>query len=226
MLVIRNVEILDKVKLNVVKRKSKKTQIMLYDTQRRADDFFNKIKYRKNGKFEDIPHFVVTKTGEVFQIFNTEYSSVFHEEPIFDKKIIKIAIENLGWLNKNTITGVLYNWIGDPYRGEPHIKNWRNYYFWDKYTESQISSLSELCSDLCDKHKIFKQIVPSQGYLETVINFKGIVCKSNFSNIYTDINPSFDFRVFFNNIINDESIRSNKKDVKDVENTQRNPIIS
>jgi hypothetical protein len=113
--------------------------------------------------------------------------------------MIKIAIENLGWLNKNTITGVLNNWIGDPYRSEPHIRNWRNHYFWDKYGETQLLSLSNLCDDLCDKHKILKQVVPSQGYLENISNFKGIVCKSNFSTIYTDINPSFNFRIFFNN---------------------------
>jgi hypothetical protein len=62
-----------------------------------------------------------------------------------------------------------------------------------------MESLSQLCEDLCEKHGIFKQVVPSQGYLENVSNFKGIVCKSNFSNIYTDINPSFNFRIFFNN---------------------------
>jgi hypothetical protein len=71
--------------------------------------------------------------------------------------MIKIAIENLGWLNKNTITGVLNNWIGDPYRSEPHIRNWRNHYFWDKYGETQLLSLSNLCDGLCDKHKISKQ---------------------------------------------------------------------
>ena len=220
MLTIHTAEILDKVKLNVVKKKSKKTQIFLYDTQRRFDDFLNKIKYRRNGNYDDIPHFVITKSGMVYQIFDTNHSSVFLEEPMFDKKIIKIAIENMGWLNKNTITGVLYNWIGDPYRSEPFNKSWRNYYFWDKYTEEQITSLSELCNNLCDKHKIFKQVVPSQGYLENVINFNGIVCKSNFSNIYSDINPSFDFKGFFNNLINGESIRSNKEDVTDLKGTE------
>jgi len=61
-----------------------------------------------------------------------------------------------------------------------------------------MNSLSELCDSLCDKHEISKQTVPSQGYLENISNFKGIVCKSNFSSIYTDINPSFNFGVFFN----------------------------
>jgi hypothetical protein len=198
-MLVHDVEVLDSDKLNIIRKKSKKTQIFLYDTQRRSDDFINMIKYRKNGLYEDVPHFVVSKLGMVYQLFDTDYSSVTFGEPNDDKKIIKIAIENLGWLNKNTITGVLNNWIGDPYRSEPYIRNWRGHYFWDKYGETQLSSISELCEFLCDKHNIFKQVVPSQGYLENVSNFKGIVCKSNFSTIYTDINPSFNFRIFFNN---------------------------
>ena len=199
MLEIHDIETIDKGKLNIHKRKTKKSQILLYDTQRRVDDFINKIKHRKNGEYSDIPHFVVSKLGMVYQLFDTDYSSDTFYDPKLDRKMVKIAIENLGWLNKNTITGVLNNWIGDPYRSEPHIRNWRNHYFWDKYEDSQMETLSQLCEDLCEKHGIFKQVVPSQGYLENVSNFKGIVCKSNFSNIYTDINPSFNFRIFFNN---------------------------
>ena len=200
MLEIHNVDVLDKNTLKIVRKKSKKTQIFLYDTQRRVDDFVSKIKYRKNGEFTDIPHFIISKLGMVYQVFDTDYSSTTFDDPKVDKKMIKIAIENLGWLNKNTITGVLNNWIGDPYRSEPHIRNWRNYFFWDKYNDFQLEALSQLCDQLCDKHGIFKQVVPSQGYLENVSNFKGIVCKSNFSNIYTDINPSFNFRILFNNV--------------------------
>lgn len=199
MLTIQDVEILDKSKLNIVRKKSTKKQIFLYDTQRRADDFINKIKYRKNGNYDDVPHFIVTKLGVVYQLFDTNHSSTTFNDSDVDKKMIKIAIENLGWLNKNTITGIMNNWIDDPYRAEPYVRNWRNHFFWDKYTEDQLISLSELCDYLCNKHDIIKQTPPSQGYLENAANFKGIVCKSNFSSIYTDINPSFNFRVFFNN---------------------------
>ena len=205
MLVINDIDTLDKDKLNVVKRKSKKTQILLYDTQRRVDDFVNKIKYRKNGTYDEVPHFIISKLGLVYQLFDTDYSSNTFNNPNNAKKQIKIAIENLGWLNKNTITGVLNNWIDDPYRSEPYVRNWRNYYFWDRYNEDQLKSLSELCDYLCDKHEIFKQTVPSQGYMEKVSNFKGIVCKSNFSSIYTDINPSFNFKVFFNDAKENEN---------------------
>jgi len=199
MLTVQRIGILEEDKLNVVKKKTKKTQIFLYDTQRRIDDYVNKLKYRKNGRYEDIPHFIVSKLGLVYEVFDTNFYSNTFNNPNIDKKIIKIAVENLGWLNKNTITGILYNWIGDPYRTEPHVRNWRNFHFWDKYTDTQMKSISELSDFLCEKHNIFKQAVPSQGYMEKIDNFKGIVCKSNFSNIYTDINPSFDFRTLFNN---------------------------
>ena len=199
MLEIHDIETIDKGKLNIHKRKTKKSQILLYDTQRRVDDFINKIKHRKNGEYSDIPHFVVSKLGMVYQLFDMDHSSDTFYDPKLDRKMIKIAIENLGWLNKNTITGVLNNWIGDPYRAEPHIRTWRNYHFWDKYNDVQLNSLSNLCSHICETNNIYKQIVPSQGFMENVTNFKGIVCKSNFSNIYTDINPSFNFRVLFNN---------------------------
>jgi hypothetical protein len=205
MLVVHNIETIDSQELNIHKRKTKKTQILLYDTQRRVDDFINKIKHRKNGKYEDVPHFVVSKLGMVYQLFDTNHSSNTFDNPKTDRKQIKIAIENLGWLNKNTITGILHNWIGDPYRSEPHIRNWRNYYFWDKYGETQLDAVADLCEMLCEKHDIFKQTVPSQGYLENASNFKGIICKSNFSSIYTDINPSFNFRVFFSNPTKNEN---------------------
>ena len=120
-MLVQDVEILDKKMLNVTKKKTKKSQIFLYDTQRRLDDFLNKIKYRKNGEYEDVPHFVVSKLGVIYQLFDTNHTSNTFNDPTIDKKQIKIAIENLGWLNKNTITVVLNNCIGDPYSSEPYI---------------------------------------------------------------------------------------------------------
>ena len=197
MLEIQNAEILSDVKLNIVKRKTKKFQIFLYDTQRRIDDFIMKLKYRNNGKYDDIPHYIITKQGKVIKIFDTNYSSKTFGTKGYDNKQIKIALENLGWLYKNTITGILYNWIGDPYRVEPYVKKWRDYYFWDAYSEEQLFALVELCKEICKEHNIPYQTVPSQGYLSNVTKFTGIVCKSNFLNIYTDINPSFDFNIFY-----------------------------
>ena len=198
MLVIQDVDVLDKNKLKIVKRKSKKTQILLYDTQRKIEDFVQKLKYRKNGKYEDIPHFIVSKTGNIFRVFDSNHTSNTFNNPKIDRKQIKIAIENLGWLNKNTISGHYTNWIGDAHRSDPYIKQWRNNFYWDRYTDIQMEMISSLCDHLCEKHDIFKQHVPSQAYFENISKFNGIVCKSNFSNIYTDINPSYNFRTIFN----------------------------
>jgi len=197
MSIIEDVEFLDKKKLNIYKRKTKKSQIFLFDTHRRFDDYISKLKYRYDGNYDDLPHYVVTKLGKVYSIFDTDYSSKTFYDNDFDKKIIKIALENLGWLNKNTITGVMNNWIGDTYRGKPYVKNWRNKFYWDIYPSLQIESLKELIGILCDKYEIPRNVVPSNGYLENIIKFRGVSCKSNFSNIYTDINPSFNFDDLF-----------------------------
>lgn len=198
-LTILDGENLDKKKLNIVRRKTKKSQILLCDTHRRIDDFFSKVKYRKNGRYSDIPHFVINKQGHIYQLFDTNYYSTTFGDNDLDKKQIKIALENLGWLNKNTINGFLFNWIGDPYRTDPYIRGWRNRFYWDKYTDEQIKSLKGLCEFLIEKHNISNNFISTNGYFTKASNFKGILCKSNFSDIYTDINPSFNFNFLHQN---------------------------
>lgn len=192
-------DVIDHKNLNVIKKKSKKTQIFLFDTLRRFDEYVSKLKYRDNGKYEDIPHFIISKTGLVYEVFNTNYSSITFNNPEIDKKLIKVAIENLGWLNKNTINGFLYNWIGDIYRLDPYCKEWRGHYYWDIYTDKQYDSINELCKVLTEKHNIPYNVVPSHSHFSDSAKFKGIICKSNYSDIYTDINPSFNFNILLKN---------------------------
>jgi hypothetical protein len=196
MLVIHDVETIDRDKLNVVKKKYKKKQILLYDTKRRIDDFVNKLKYRRNGQYDDIPHFIVSKFGDVYRVMDPNYTSKTFGDEKIDRRQIKIAVENLGWLNKNRISGMYNNWIGDPYRSEPFIRGWRDRYYWDRYGEDQMKSVVNLCNELCESFQIDRKVIPSHGHVENIDKFQGIVCKSNFSNIYTDINPSFDFKLF------------------------------
>ena len=196
MLIIQDVGALDNVSLNVYKKKIKKKQILLHDTHRRLDDYVMMLKYRRNGKFDDIPHFCINKLGKIYKVLDPKYSSNTFNDPKKDGQQIKIALENLGWLNKHSITGVYFNWINDPYRGEPHLKNWRSYYYWDKYTQDQLTALADLCMVLCVEYDIPYFSVPSSGYIENAEKFRGIVSKSNFSDIYTDINPSFNFNIF------------------------------
>ncbi len=204
MLEILDAEAFNLNELNYKKRKYKKTQILLYDTKRRFDDFIKMLKYRRNGKYEDIPHFCITKTGKVYKLIEPDYMTKTFGDTSIDKKQIKIAIENLGWLNRNTIMGTYSNWINDVYRGEPHLRGWRGYFYWDIYTKEQLVALSNLSLVLCAHYDIPYQIVPSSGYFENAKNFNGIVSKSNFSDIYTDINPSFNFNIFEENVTETE----------------------
>jgi len=153
------------------------------------------LKYRRNGQYEDIPHYIVDKLGNVFYIFDTNYYSKGINE-IVDKKLIKIALENHGWLKKNTITGFLHNWIGDTYRAEPYYSSWRNHLFWDKYTKEQLTSLKNKVDELCDKHNINKKIITTNNLIKNPHKINGILFKSNYSDIYTDINNSFNLNIF------------------------------
>jgi N-acetyl-anhydromuramyl-L-alanine amidase AmpD len=204
MLEILGAEVFDLSNLNHKKRKYNKTQILLYDTKRRIDDFIKMLKYRREGKYEDIPHFCITKTGKIYKLIEPDYMTKTFGDTSVDKKQIKIAIENLGWLNKNTIMGTYSNWINDIYRGEPHLRGWRGYFYWDTYSKEQLNALADLCLLLCAHYDIPYQSVPSSGFFENAKNFNGIVSKSNFSDIYTDINPSFNFNIFEENVTQTE----------------------
>jgi N-acetyl-anhydromuramyl-L-alanine amidase AmpD len=200
MLEILDVEAFDLDNLRIKKRKYKKSQILLYDTGRKFDFFIKKLKHRNFGNSEDIPHFCITKTGKIYNFLNPEHGSKTFGENKVDNKQIKIALENLGWLNKNTITGIYENWINDVYRSTPHIRSWRSYMYWDPYTQDQLQALADLCLVLCVKYNIDYFCVPSSGYIENAKNIEGIVSKSNFLDIYTDINPSFNFNIFEENV--------------------------
>ena len=200
MLEILGAEVFKLDNLKYKKRKYKKNQILIYDTKRRLDDFIKMLKYRKNGEYENIPHFVISKTGKVHQLVDPDYMTPTFGDSNVDNKQIKIAIENLGWLNKNTIMGTYSNWINDVYRGTPYIRGWRGYFYWDVYTKEQLTALADLCLVLCVHYGISYQCVPSSGYFENAKKFDGIVSKSNFLDIYTDINPSFNFNIFEENV--------------------------
>jgi len=192
MLEIQNVLLTNK---NIANKKYKKNQIFLYDTKRKIGDYLLQLEHRMLGDYEDLPHFIITKTGEILQIADEQTRlKVFGNRN--DKHIIKIAIENLGWLSKNTITEYYQNWIGDIDRCEPYHKKWRGYFFWDKYTQEQMNNLVLLCKDLCEKNNI-PFITPVSKICANRLECNdSIICKSNYEIYFTDINPSFDFDAF------------------------------
>lgn len=171
----------------------KKTQIILCHTSREAGEYLASLKFRYNGKYTKLPHYLVKKDGEVIQILNnSKYSNFFDEEKINQNSIV-ISLENLGWLERKPLSTDYINWKGSIYKGQVYEKKWRDYFFWDLYEEEQMDSLVELCSDLCEELNIEKRCSGHNTKIDGIINFEGIVSRSNFDTRFTDLSPSFSF---------------------------------
>jgi hypothetical protein len=191
-------------KVNFTKRKSKKTQILLVDTLRPYNHYINSIRYRYDGSNSRVPHYVVTKKAEIISLFPSEFYSDF----LKTKNTIVIALENLGWLQKSSLAPMYVNWIGDVYRGEPHVARWKDRFFWDVYTADQTIALSNLIDILSEKHGIEKTMIEHTAAISQPQKFKGILSRCNLSNIYTDLSPSFNQKLFQKLLNKEEQIPS------------------
>ena len=177
-----------------------KRQIILCHTSREAGEYLASLKFRYNEKYDKIPHYVITKSGETLKLLvDSGYSNFFDDEDINRNSII-ICLENLGWLEKKPLTNLYINWKGGIYNDKPYENKWRDYFFWDLYTEEQIKSLTELCEKLCNDFQIEKKSSGHNTKINGIKEFNGIVSRSNYDERFTDLNPSFNFEKFLKNI--------------------------
>ena len=174
-------------------KQKKKNQIILTHTGRNVENYLASLLYRCNGKFDRIPNYVIKKNGDILQLLdNIEHTNYFNE-PNINRNGIIISLDNLGWLEKQPLENYYVNWIGDIYNGIPYERKWRDYFFWDKYTNNQYESLTTLIKILMSEMKIPKEISGHNTKINGIEMFKGVVSKSNFDVNSTDVNPSFDF---------------------------------
>jgi len=186
-----------------VGKQKKKHQIILTHTSRNINDYLQSLKFRFNGDFKRIPNYIITREGKIIQLLgNTEHSEYFKDSNINRNSII-ISLENLGWLQKEPLTDHYINWIGDIYKGNVFEKKWRDYFFWQPYTEKQVLSTNSLCDKLLKEMKINSQIVEHNTKIVGVEKFVGVVSKSNFDTNYTDLSPAFNFNELLKNIENE-----------------------
>ena len=186
-----------------VGKQKKKHQIILTHTSRNINDYLQSLKFRFNGDFKRIPNYIITREGKILQLLgNTEHSEYF-KDPNINRNSIIVSLENLGWLQKEPLTDYYINWIGDIYKGNVFEKKWRDYYFWQPYTESQIKNLGLLCKDLFENIGIKPQVVEHNTKITGVEKYGGVVTKSNFSLDYTDVSPAFKFNELLKKIENE-----------------------
>ena len=186
-----------------VGKQNKKHQIILTHTSRNINDYLQSLKFRFNGDFKRIPNYIITREGKIIQLLgNTEHSEYF-KDPNVNRNSITISLENLGWLQKEPLTDHYINWIGDIYKGDVFEKKWRDYFFWQPYTETQVNNLGLLCKELFENVKIKPQIVEHNTKISGIEKYCGIVTKSNFSVDYTDVSPAFKFNELLKKIENE-----------------------
>jgi N-acetyl-anhydromuramyl-L-alanine amidase AmpD len=198
--------LIEKLSNNFVGTNQNKTQIILTHTSRDVEEYLTSLKYRMNGKFPRIPHYVVAKDGSVIQTLSEEqYSDFFYYSQINEQSII-VSLENLGWLEKVPLKDQYTNWIGNIYKGAPYEKKWRDYFLWEPYTEAQMLSTAELCIKIVNKHNIEKKSVGHNTLINVIENHGGIVSRSNYNNDFTDVSPAFNFDRFVNYIKNEQFV--------------------
>ncbi len=198
--------LIEKLSNNFVGTNQNKTQIILTHTSRDVEEYLTSLKYRMNGKFPRIPHYVVAKDGSVIQTLSEEqYSDFFYYSQINEQSII-VSLENLGWLEKVPLKDQYTNWIGNIYKGVPHERKWRDYFLWDPYTQDQMLALAKLSLELVVENKIEKKCVGHNTKLKDVDKITGIVSRSNFDETFTDLSPAFNFEKFTNLIANEQLV--------------------
>jgi N-acetyl-anhydromuramyl-L-alanine amidase AmpD len=183
----------------------RKKQIVLCHSSRDAKDYLNALKYRYNGNNPYLPHYFINREGEIFNLIPPDTHSKFLEVESFNKSVIVICLENLGWMKKNPLSGAYVNWIGNIYNQGIFEKKWRNHFFWQPYTKIQIENLSLLISDICVEFNIPKTCIGHNVKVDGIEKFEGIVSKSNYDSEYTDLSPSFDFEEL-KKLLEDESV--------------------
>lgn len=177
-------------------KQSKKKQIILCHTSREVSDYLTSLNFRYNSNYDKIPNYVVSREGKIFQLLSDiEYSKYFEIDNI-NRNGITVCMENLGWLEKKPLSNEYINWVGNIYNGQVYEKKWRDYIFWQPYTEIQVKATAELCSMISKNNKISDFVVSHNTKIEGAEKICGIVSKSNFDSSFTDVNPSFDFNMF------------------------------
>lgn len=176
-----------------VGKQKKKHQIILTHTSRNINDYLQSLKFRLNGKYKKIPNYIITREGKILQLLGNNEHSEYFKDPNINRNSIIISLENLGWLQKEPLTDHYINWIGDIYKGKVFERKWRDYFFWQPYSESQLSSLGKLCKELFDSVKIKPQIIEHNTKINGIEKYPGVVTKSNFDTNFTDVSPAFKF---------------------------------
>ena len=178
---------------NYNKKVTVKNKIFLISSLMLEDDYYKRLEIKNNKEY---PHFFISDKGVIYQHYNTDYYNDITKNVKFNKSNITICLENLGWLTEND-NGKFVNWYGKEVpENRTYKKPYRDKLIWATYSKWQINSLKNLINHLCKLHNIKNDSVGHVFSVDEYTNYEGIICRSNVNDNYTDLNPSFDFKIF------------------------------
>jgi len=183
-----------------------KTQIILCHTSRPILSYLNSLYYRLDGHFRKIPTYLISRDGMTFKNFDIEDHSDFMGDPEVDQQAVVICLENLGWLKYDHLNNMYINWIGDIYKGEVYQKRWRDHTYWAHYPSVQLRECAILLKEVCENLGIPLKLLGHNVKVEGTETFSGIVSRSNYNELWTDVSPSFDFNKLKKYIDEEEDI--------------------
>jgi uncharacterized UPF0160 family protein len=183
---------------NYIPIETDKTQIVIGHTFNSDMKHFLGWNKRYNGKYKKTAAFTIDAAGFVYKHFEPKYSSEFLDTDELNNKSIVILLENNGWLVKDVEKNEYITWIGNIYNKPIDIseKRWRNYKYWDKYTDEQFESALELVNMLCEQFNIPKTVLAHNTKIDNFLDYKGVIYKSNLEKHYTDLSPSWNYEEF------------------------------
>ena len=188
---------------NFINADEVKNKIVLTHTSRNLSDYLISLKNRKYGQNYKIPHYIIGREGLIHKLVDERKTTNYLSNLELNKESVVVSLENLGWLEKEPLKKHYLNWIGDIYKGDVFEKKWRDRYYWEPYKEKQIFSLLKVLNYLTEKMNIQFNVVEHNTLIKEINKYKGVVTRSNFSDKFTDLNPSFNFERILKKIENE-----------------------
>ena len=184
---------------NYQKSKTKK-QIILTHTSRNITVYLNSVLYSNNGDYDKVPNFVISRNGDVYKLLPDNAYTNFFKKTDMNKNSVIITLENLGWLEKIPIETGFVNWIGDIYNGDIYEKKWRDYFYWQPYTQDQINSCIDVIREVTNSLNINQKFIGHNTKIDYAEKYEGVITYSNFSMEVTSLSPAFDFKFLKNQL--------------------------
>jgi len=183
---------------NYLSIESEKTWIALGHTFNHDMKHFIGWQHRYNGEYKKTAAYTIAKDGTIYEHFDPSFTANVFDTKEFNMKTIVILMENDGWLVHNTFTDEYLTWFGDIYKDPKEVvsRRWRGYSYWAPYSEEQLESAVLLSKHLCRRFNIPMVAIGHNTKSERLVDYQGVLCKSNIEKHYTDLNPSWDCELF------------------------------